>query len=444
MMSAIPCNPNEAIDFVETSLAPGGSSPNAPWPSIDAAAFHGLAGDVVRTIEPHTEADPVAILVQYLAAVGNAIGSGPYYQVEGDRHGPKLFVVLNGETAKGRKGTSWSRVRGIMEFVDLKWERDRVHSGLSSGEGVIWAVRDPIRQMVKQGKGAPAQLVEETVDPGITDKRLMIVEPEFAGALTVMRREGNILSRVIRDAWDRGDLATLTKNSPARATGAHVSIIGHITVNELRQCLDETSMSNGYANRFLFVCVRRSRVLPFGGALNRAEVVSLGTQTQAAIKSARAAASITMTPDARDAWARLYPSLSEGQPGLLGAILARAEAQTVRLAMLYALLDGLAVIDTVHLQAALAVWEYAEASAQYIWGDALGDPIADEILRALRQRGVVGMTRTEIRDLFKRHRSANQLARALDVLAAHGKVRREVGPDTGGRPAEVWVAIIGA
>ncbi len=442
-MSAIPRYPNGAAEFVAASLARGGSSPRVPWPAMDAAALHGLPGDVVCKIEPHTEADPVAILVQYLVAVGNAIGRGPYYQVEGDRHGPNLFAVAVGETAKGRKGTSWSRIREIMEFVDGQWMRDRVHSGLSSGEGVIWALRDPIRQMVKQGKGANAQLVEETVDPGITDKRLMIVEPEFAGALMVMRREGNILSRIIRDAWDRGDLATLTKHSPARATGAHVSIVGHITAGELRQSLDETSMSNGYANRFLFVCVRRSRVLPFGGALDRAEVVSLATRTQAAIKSARGVASITMTPDGRDAWTRVYPSLSEGQPGLLGAILARAEAQTIRLAMLYALLDGQAVIENVHLQAAVAVWEYAEASARYIWGDALGDPVADEILRALRQQGEAGMTRTEIRDLFKRHRSSNQLGRALDVLTEQGKVKRAERPETGGRPAEAWVAIVG-
>lgn len=54
---------------------------------MDPAAYYGLAGDVVRTIAPHSEADPVAILVQFLTAVGNAIGRGPYYQVEGDRHG---------------------------------------------------------------------------------------------------------------------------------------------------------------------------------------------------------------------------------------------------------------------------------------------------------------------------------------------------------------------
>jgi hypothetical protein len=131
------------------------------------------------------------------------LGRGPYYQVEGDRHGTNLFGVLVGETAKGRKGTSWGRVRQIAEIADPGWTRDRIHSGLSSGEGVIWAVRDPIRTMVRSGKGRDRKMVEEITDPGVTDKRLMVLEPEFAGALAVMERSGNILSRVIRDAWDR-------------------------------------------------------------------------------------------------------------------------------------------------------------------------------------------------------------------------------------------------
>jgi hypothetical protein len=128
---------------------------------------------------------------------------------------------------------------------------------LSSGEGVIWEVRDQIIKMAKEGKGAGASLVEEVVDHGVPDKRLLVIESEFSGALRVMQREGNILSRVLRDAWDRGDLATMTKNSPARATGAGISIVGHITAAELRECLDRTDMANGFANRFLFACVRR-------------------------------------------------------------------------------------------------------------------------------------------------------------------------------------------
>ena len=305
--------------------------PPHPWPTLDSAALYGLPGDVVRAIEPHTEADPVAILVQYLVAAGNAIGRGPHYRVEGDRHGPNLFAVLVGETSKGRKGTSWGRVRQVMEIADPQWTAVRVHSGLSSGEGVIWHVRDPIMGWEKQGKGTTAEMVEVEIDPGIADKRFMVVEPEFAGALTVMRREGNIVSRVIRDAWDRGNLSTLVKNSPARATGAHISIIGHIAEDELRAMLDHVSIANGYANRFLWLMVRRARILPFGGVLDDDTLDDLAVRTRTAIEAARAAEQVTMTPDAREAWRRVYPALSEGRRGLLGAITARGEAQTIRL-----------------------------------------------------------------------------------------------------------------
>jgi hypothetical protein len=73
------------------------------WPVMDDAAYHGLAGNIVRTLEPHTEADPVAILLSFLAMFGNLIGRQVHYLAEGDQHRAKLFVVLSGATAKGRK-----------------------------------------------------------------------------------------------------------------------------------------------------------------------------------------------------------------------------------------------------------------------------------------------------------------------------------------------------
>jgi hypothetical protein len=316
-----------------------------PWPIMPDAAYHGLAGDVVRAILPHSEADPAAILIQILASAGNAIGRGPYYQVEGDRHGPNIFAILVGETAKGRKGVSAGRVRQVMQGADQQWTQERVHSGLSSGEGVIWAVRDPIKEMQRHGKGASAEFVEITVDNGVSDKRLYVLEAEFAGALAVMKREGSILSRIMRDAWDRGDLGTMTKNNQARATGAHISIVGHITADELRRDLDRTSMANGYANRFLFVCVRRSNVLPFGGALDEETICELAGGIRNALEAARTVNRVEMTDRARGVWREVYPGLSEGEPGLLGAIIGRAEAQVIRLALLYALLSRFAVID---------------------------------------------------------------------------------------------------
>lgn len=416
-------------------LPPGPAKPVPPaWPEIDNAAYHGLAGEVVFAVEPHTEADPVALLLQYLAAFGNAIGRIPFYQVEGDRHHTNLFVCLVGETSKARKGTSLGRVKQIMQVADPEWAKpgNRIKSGLSSGEGVIWAVHDRIE------KWEGGEL--KTIDPGVEDKRLLMAESEFAAALSVMRREGNILSRIVRDGWDRGDLETLTKSSPAKATGALMSIIGHITDDELRARLDETSMANGYANRFLFAKVRRARSLPHGGDLGLQTIKELGEKTGAALVNARRIQRVLMTPAARTKWEHVYGPLSEGQPGLIGAIIGRAEAQAIRLALLYALLDGRDHIDVVHLEAALAVWEFCSTSARQIFGDSLGSPVADAILKALKAAASAGMSRTDISNLFGHNQSAGQIQFALDLLSERGKAVRNRVP-TGGRPIEMWFAV---
>ena len=243
-----------------TTGGAGGNSTggNNDWPVLGAAAYHGLAGEVVNALAPQTEADPVALLLQYLVYFGNAVGRGPHYQVENDKHFAHLFVLLAGETAKARKGLSAGRIRHIYDVADPDWARDCISGGMSSGEGILHAIRDPVYTM----KGG----VSVMTDPGIEDKRLLLDEREFYSALEVMKREGNILSRIVRDAWDcRPVLRTLTKNTHTRVTNGFISIVGHITIEELRQKLDHTSMANGYANRFLFACVHRSKMLPFGG-----------------------------------------------------------------------------------------------------------------------------------------------------------------------------------
>jgi hypothetical protein len=179
--------------------------------------------------------------------------------------------------------------------------------------------------------------------------------------------------------------------------------------------------------------------LPFGGALIDREILELGDRLLGIVEKVKPAGRIKMNAAARQKWEDVYSALSAEQPGLLGAVTARAEAQTVRLALLYALLDGRDEIDEPHLRAALAVWEYCDASAVHIFGNALGDPVADDVLRALQQAGADGMTRTAIRDLFGRHKSADRIGAALALLAVRGHGHMEPR-ETGGRPTEMWFA----
>jgi hypothetical protein len=408
-------------------------APPAIWPTMDRAAYHGLAGDVVHTIEPHTEADPVAVLIQVLIYFGNIVGSAPHYLIEADKHHTNLYGVLVGATSKARKGTSDGRARSVFTEADAQWVEDRIRGGLSSGEGFI----DPIRDAVQKWNAKEQQF--EVIDPGVTDKRLMVVEAEFAGALTAMERPGNTLSVMVRKAWDGHKLATMTRHSPIKVTAPHVSIIGHSTQDDIRAGLTRTDAANGFANRFMFACIKRSKTLPHGGNLSPETIQALATRIKKAVEHASKAGRLTMTPEARETWEAVYPTLSAGQAGLLGAITARGEAQVIRLSLIYALLDGADHIDVPHLKAALAVWEYCEASAAYIFGNALGDPVADEISIALQHAGRDGMSRTAIRDLFGRHRSSDRVGVALALLVTKGRARVE-HQSSAGRPVEMWFA----
>jgi hypothetical protein len=174
------------------------------------------------------------------------------------------------------------------------------------------------------------------------------------------------------------------KHNPLRATGAHISVIGHITRPELLRYLSDTESHNGFANRLLWCSVRRSKCLPEGGTIPVEQMEWLAERLRGVLRWAQKCGVIQRDDAARRLWAEVYPKLSEGLPGLLGAATSRAEAQVLRLAAIFAVLDMSTTVRVEHLRATLAVWDYSFESAGYIFGDATGDPIADRIRETLR------------------------------------------------------------
>lgn len=404
---------------------PSGALLEAPpgWPEPpEPAAYHGLAGVVVDKVAPHTEADPVAILGQLLVAFGAAVGRGAYFTVEATRHHPNEFLVLIGDSSKARKGSSWDRVAALLERVDPGFAL-RSHNGLSTGEGLIWAVRDPAGS-----------------DPGAPDARLLVVEPEFVSVLRASGREFSSLSPVLRSAWDGRPLQLITRSAPARASVAHVAVIGHITAAELRAGLDAIALSNGFMNRFVLLACRRVRLLPEGGDPNPLSGSGAEQELAAALRAARRRGELRFSLGARIAWWEGYEELSSPAQGLVGAMTARGEAHVLRLALIYALLEQRNEIELVHLKAALALWDYAVRSAAWAFGTASGDPLAEQIHAAL-MASPLGLTRTELRDLFQRNQPVQAIDQALAVLARDRRLRAERVP-TAGRPAERFCALV--
>jgi hypothetical protein len=411
-----------------------------PWPEIDAEAFHGLAGDIADTINPITEADPIAVLAQILAAFGCAFGRNAYCWVGDTKHYPNIFEIICGTTSKGRKGTSYDPVEGLLTRADPTFA-DCVKSGLASGEGIIHAVHDGIwvREKTTPGKGQPPSYVKVLKEDPISDKRLFVIEQELASLLAAMQRQGNSLSPVLRLAWDGRKLQTLIKHNAETATGAHLSVVGHITTDELQTLLNEVAMANGFGNRFLFVLARRSKEMPFPGRLDPDVANQLAAELHKLLFTLEwRRTCVEFSPEARTLWIAEYHDLSAEQGGLFGSVIARAEAQTLRLAMIYALLDASYIIKPEHLRAALAFWRYCQASAKYIFGDYLGNQVADDLLRALRQAGPDGLNRTELRDLFHHH--STRVTQGLLLLLKYRKARMKKRTGTGGRAAEIWIA----
>jgi hypothetical protein len=368
-------------------------------PTLSQVARYGLPGRIVSTVDPYTEADPTAILVNTLVMFGNVIGRNPFFTVEKTPHFTNLFITLVGPSSSGRKGQSASTPTHMFTKVDSQWVDDCIVSGLSTGEGLINKIRDPN---------------PTTGDPGVNDKRLLAMEEEFAQALNVMKREGNVLSPTLRRAWDSKSLQPITKNSPIKCSEPHISIIGHITPEELRKQLNQIEIANGFANRFMWFYVQRSKLIadPEGVPLNALQ--PLIDELKKAVTFALSVRAMTRDSHAKALWGREYMRLTEDRFGLFGVITQRAAPQVLRLSMIYALMDQSRIITKPHLEAALALWDYSEQSVKMIFEDMTGDTNVDLVLKC--GRTFKKISRTQMWALVGRNNNRHELDRIAKVI----------------------------
>ena len=209
---------------------------------MEPEAYSGFAGQFVEEAVRNSEASPVAVLLTFLARFGcevfNPKTLGPYYEIGDTKHYPRLFVAICGQTAKARKGTSAKPVERLLDFPSTLYTSSiQVSPGpLSSGEGLIYAVRDKRKEL------DPVSGEMKVIDNGALDKRLFVLDEELAGALTVTKKEGNTLSSVLRGFWDNGSARPMTKTNRISSTSAHVCIVAHITKGELETHLQNVEL----------------------------------------------------------------------------------------------------------------------------------------------------------------------------------------------------------
>lgn len=416
-------DPAHALDAIARLPVAADEAPSSGWPAAPSdAVYHGPLGELVKAVEPHTEADPIAVLASLLVIFGNLLGRTAHWSVNGRRHYCNLFLAIVGPSSSARKGTAFDVAESLLRGIDDGWDATFPLRGMCSGEGFIEAVKDP----------------------DVMQKNVVWFEAEFGATAGVIARDGNNLSAKVRDAFDHGNLASLSRVNPVRTTDAHISIIAHATFRELRENLQPREFSNGFVNRFAWLCSRRTRLLPNGGDLGLLDVDPYRRQFARAYDFARTPSvrrqAFPLDTECQTLWAAVYQRLNRARPGRLGDILARSYVITRRLAVLYAVLDRSRQVRRPHLDAALELWGYCERSARFIFGEGEDDAILQRVFDAIAGSGDKGVNRTELaRTLFGK-RDAKKLDACLGALSGQGLVepRAPVPPARG----ETWHALV--
>lgn len=411
-----------------------------PPPQMAKEAYHGILFDVVKTACKTSEASPVAVAANFLATFSAMVGRVAFQHIgDGTAH-CRPFFLLVGRTGKARKGTSEFTVKRIFDAVEQltvnEYPRMKRHKGgLSTGEGLGYVVRDKI----------------DADDVGGTDdKRLLVVEPEFAGCMAAAQREKNTLSATIRTAWDGKDIAPLVKNAVWCASRPHIVIAGHITSPELIERMTDVDAQSGFLNRFVTLHIVRAKLVPLPKPTPAEEIDRLAAmvadRVRYAIGNDYAAGNrreIRMSHDAITLWCAEYPALTAEQPGLAGSLLVRIEIYCRIFGMIFALLDQSDTINPQHIRAALAWVRYWRESVLYIFAilaakaeaERLNDASA-EVLAFVEQNP--RCANAAITSAFRNKMTGPQLTSALNHLlnAAPPLIRQETLPRADGKPGK--------
>lgn len=392
---------------------------NAPRP--DPACLYGLIGDVAHAGGDTTEANPYAIAANMIAFMSCAVGRGPYMPVGNTWHHARQFLLHIGRSGRGRKGDAVALIRRIaraLKALNQDATPQIHHGGLSSREGLVYLIHDGYNE----GKNEV---------PPILDKRLLVIESEFANVLHQSKREGNTLSPALRDCWDGVSMKPATKTSRLWATDPHISLIGAVTPSELLGLMASRELTNGFANRFMMFWAERTKMIAFPKATPQDVVDALAQRVLEVLEFCNAARwaehdrmRVELSPDASKRYEQLYyGELNDNTAGeRITALIERRAPMLLRLAMLFALCDKTTTVEVHHVNAALAWVRYSVESVKFIFASAADEfetaetnDAARKIVEFLEKQGET--TRSDLtRHCFKGHTPKSRIDAALDEL----------------------------
>ena len=382
----------------------------------DPLAFDGLLGSLVDDLASGTDASLVGLLGAVLAFAG-ALLPGMAYFHRTQTSSP--FIALVGESSVGRKGTAMNRVQDAYSAAFGVTAVNRLLlDGVNSGEGLVTS-------LIGRGQYGPATA--------------LMFEEEYANHLASRSREGSNLDPKMRMAFDGGQLSNRKAGESKVVDPPYwlPALIG-ITPTELRSMIGATALTNGSANRWLYLPVVKRKHVPLN------TVPGFSAENRADLDKARDAyklqpPNLSVDPVVRDRLNEYADFLPNASYGLARDLTRRYQVIAFRIALIHALADRDSTVNVVHLDRALALTEYARRGIGWVFGETVGDAHATLLYRRLVQQGRLSqneITRRFIRDPLKQQSAIDELLRIGKAEIVHvstnGRTRTELRPTPGG------------
>ena len=404
-------------------------APSAP----SAAMFVGPLGGLTRLIAPHVPWDPVAFHLQALVMVGSYLGYRPYVAEGATQRRANLFLALIGGTGSG-KGSSLGWVSWMMNTIDESFVDDRTTTALDSGQVLLRKITDPVYMVDKSGR-------EMLTIEGSEDKRVIYVEEELGQLFYKMMSQDKV-EKMVTKAWDSGVLETLTKHESMRCANPHVSIIGHITPDELYERLEKRLVDNGFSNRWLYALIKPTQIVDLEPQPHELDggtelAVEIGKKVRE-VADDPSATEFTLDPAATELFRATSRFMYDHRPtGAMEKQVVRWRSQMFKLALIYAAIDGTRTITGEHYAAARSAWAYNARSARAFFGGMTGNSHADKFLAMWKAIEFDELTLTDVSDMFSKNLAAVKRDAMLNQLQRDGILtveRGETGPNGGRRP----------
>lgn len=386
-----------------------------PVPDI---ARQGIIDEYIRVMSPTTEAPDGFHLGVALTVIGAMIGRSVYASF-GKRLHANLFTLLVGDSGQSRKDTAISCGITLLRTT-LTTETSMVTSGAKASKVTVGS-GVKVATDISSGEGLISTLKD-------TPNVLMYLS-EFARLMGNANRQGTkTIAPVLMEAFDTPDsLSNLSKLSPVDAKEPYLSILAATQPRVLDGLLSEGDIHSGFINRWLIIPGKSTNPNYWPPDIDREWLHVLFQNITALIGTAVDPRGMSGSDDAKAFWKIWYEKhWYQERSDEESSMAVRHPVMAIKVALIYAVLNGDQVIDQWHLEVGIAIVEWMAAQVAPLlpsWGASPLARLEQRVLAVITERGP--MKRKTITTLCSNPRrwTTQDIKRTVDALLDNGVIR---------------------